>query len=157
MWCLFKTVNSCCSVVQLPQNKQRNFSIFSLSLTNVKVKVDFGTEKGSCANLWRVKIEPQPDPSPPSSLWPFHAKIFLFLCWHCTLFDIQGQDSTAHMGACGSTPCLEDGVGRQRNEDPPVGQDCNDDDPLPSSGCPCCSLSTCCIRLQCNADFVQIS
>ena len=132
--------------------------VFSLSLTNVKVKVEYGT-KAICTILRRVKIErpfaTQPDPSSPSSLWPFHAEIFLFLCRHCTLFNIQGRASIAHMGAPGSTYGLEDGVGWQRNEDPPVGQDCNDDDPLPSSGWPCCSWFTCWTRLQCNANFVQ--
>ena len=43
----------------------------------------------------------------------------LLLCRHFTPSNDQGRTGSAHMRAPGSTPGVEDGDGRQRNEDPP--------------------------------------
>ena len=100
--------------------KRPNFTFTYKSESEIRRK-----QKFTKILLWK-KIDPlRSNPAPSPTVPLLHCpqappcRDFLLLCRHLTLPNNQGRASTAHVGAPGSTPGLEGGVGRHRSEDPP--------------------------------------
>ena len=100
--------------------KRPNFTFTYKSESEIRRK-----QKFTKILLWKkidpLRSNPAPSPTVPLLHCPQapQCRDFLLLARHFPPSDDQGRAGSAHRGAPGSTPGVEDGDGRQRNEDPP--------------------------------------
>ena len=97
-----------------------NFTFTSESES--KIRTNRSLQKSSLGKNWSLRGDPAPSPTVPLLQCPHgppQPEICLLLCRQFTPSNNQGREGSAHVGAPGSTPSVEDGDGWQRNEDPP--------------------------------------